>query len=250
MSNNLTDLKKELNFMRFKKFFLLEFTRQLIRHSAPSDLLKLQTILENEKRERIEEVKKKLKDREEGASEKYREIEEGKIKEKRSIVHAPIGMFESQNVLHINPFKESFGKQSQKDHFVDPFKKIGLSIPDSKFPVHIQYIKPVPMNNEIELGKLNPLINDPMVRIIECYGPGENIVVQGNMGTKKTGIILDKEEINNVIQRFSRETRIPVEEGIFKVVAGRLMILAIVSGVVDSKFIIKKMLREQTNQGM
>jgi hypothetical protein len=245
MSNNLTGLKEELNFLRFKKFFLLEFTKQLIKNSGPSDILKLQTILEKEKEEKIEEVKKKVKDREENPSTKYREIEEGKIKERRSIVHARVGMFETQQVPHINPFKDTFGKLFKKDHFVDPFKKIGLSIPDSKFPVHIQYIKPVPMNNEIELGKLDPLIRDPMVRIIECYGPGENIVVQGNMGTKKTAIILDREEIDNIIQRFSRETRIPVTEGIFKVVAGRLMILAIISEIVGSKFTIKKMLYEQ-----
>lgn len=247
MDNNLIDLKKELNFIRYKKFFLLEFTRQLIKHSAPSEIFKLQTIVEKEKHYKIEEAKEKIKERikdQEEASTKFREIEEGEIPEKRSVVHAPIGMFESQNV-HLNPFKDSF----KKDHFVDPFKKIGLYIPDSKFPVHIQYIKPVPVNKEIELGKLNPLINDPMVKLIECYGPGENIVVQGGMGTKKTGIILDKEEIDNIIQRFSRETKIPVQEGIFKVVAGRLIFLAIISEIVGSKFTIKKMPHEQLNQG-
>jgi hypothetical protein len=247
MDNNLTDLKKELNFIRFKKFFIKEFTRQLIRHSAPSDIVKLQTIVEKEKHYKIEAAKEKIKERikvEEDASTKYREIEEGKIPEKRSIVHAPIGMFESQNV-HLNPFKGSF----KQDHFIDPFKKIGLSIPESKFPVHIQYIKPVPINKDIELGKLNPLVNDRMVNLIECYGAGENIVVQGGMGTKKTGIILDKEEIDNIIQRFSRETKIPVQEGIFKVVAGRLIFLAIISEIVGSKFTIKKMPHEQLTQG-
>jgi hypothetical protein len=246
MDNNLTDLKKELNFIRFKKFFLKEFTRQLIRHSAPSDIFKLQTIVEKEKHYKIEAAKEKIKERikgEQETTEKYREIEEGKIPEKRSIVHAPIGMFESQNV-HMNPFKDSF----KQNHFVDPFKKIGLSIPDSKFPIHIQYIKPVPVNKDIELGKLNPLINDRMVNLIECYGPGENIVVQGGMGIKKTGIILDKEEIDNIIQRFSRETKIPVQEGIFKVVAGRLIFLAIISEIVGSKFTIKKMPHEQLTQ--
>jgi hypothetical protein len=248
MDSNLKDLKKELNFIRFKKFFLLEFTRQLIKNSAPSDIFKLQTILEKEKKYKIEEAKDKIKERmkdEEDVSTKLKEIEEGKINAKPSIIHSAVGMFGTQDIPHINPFKESFKGYFKKDNFVDPFKKIGLKIPESKFPVHLQYIKPVPMNNEIELGKLNPLITDPMVRIIECYGPGENIVVQGNMGTKKTGIILDREEIDTIIQRFSRETKIPIEEGIFKVVAGKLMILAIVSGVVASKFTIKKMLQNQ-----
>jgi len=68
------------------------------------------------------------------------------------------------------------------------------------------------------------------------------------MGIKKTGIILDKEEIDNIIQRFSRETKIPVQEGIFKVVAGRLIFLAIISEIVGSKFTIKKMPHEQLTQ--
>jgi hypothetical protein len=253
MGNNITDLKKELNFMRFKKFFLLEFTKQLIRHSSSTDIFKLETILEKEKKEIIEgakeKIKERIKSREEETLTKFREIEEGKIPERRSIVHAPIGMFESQDVRN-NPFKDAFKNKniSIKNNY-NPNKQVKLYIPDSKFPLHIQYIKPVPVNKDIELGKLNPLLNDPMVKIIECYGQGENVIVQGGMGTKKTGIILDKEEIDNIIQRFSRETKIPAQEGVFKVVAGRLIFLAIVSEAIGSKFIIKKMPHEQLNQG-
>jgi hypothetical protein len=136
----------------------------------------------------------------------------------------------------------------QKTPHMNPFKQVRLLIPESNFPVHLQYIKPVPVNKEIELGKINPLIRDPLVKIIECYGPGENITVQGDMGTKRTGIILNKGEIDDIIQRFSKETKIPVQEGIFKVVAGRFIFLAIVSEIVGSKFIIRKMLYREGNQ--
>lgn len=243
MVNKSKKTKKEQDFIRFKKLFLLEFTRQLIKHSVPSELIKLQTIVEKEKEDKIEEVKRIIKDKEEKDLLKVKEIE-GKTKEVRSIVHAPVGMFGTINVPHINPFKESFGKRLGKNKFADPLRKISLSIPESRFPVHLQYIKPVPMNTNIELGKLDALVNDPRVRIIECHGPGENIIVQGKMGTKKTGITLDKEEIDTIIQRFSRETKIPVQEGIFKVVAGRLIFMAIISNIVGSKFTIKKMLYE------
>lgn len=250
MDNNLKDLKKELNFMHFKKFFLLEFTRQLIKHSAPSEIFKLETILEKEKKDKLEETKEKIKEiikyREREISTNAKEIKGGGTKKIRSIMHAPIGMFETQKILHINPFSKSF----ENKRFINPFEKTRLLIPESRFPVHLQYIKPIPVNKEIELGKVNPLIRDPMVKVIECYGPGENLVVQGGMGIKKTGIILDKEEIDTVIQRFSRETRIPVQEGIFKVVAGKLIFLAIISEIVGSKFIIKKMLHEQMGYGV
>lgn len=260
MNNNLTDLKEELNFIHFKKFFLLEFTRQLIKHSSPSDIFKLQTILERERKYKIEgvreKIKERIKNREDEFSTSAKEIEGGEIEKRPSILHAPIGMFETQKLSQINPFEKTFQKTPpknlppKKNYFADPFKKIRLSIPESKFPAYIQYIKPVPVNKDIELGKLNPLINDPMVNLIECYGPGEKIVVQGGMGIKRTGIVLDRDEIDEVIQKFSRETKIPIQEGIFKVVAGRLIFLAIISGIVASKFTIKKMPLEQTNQGI
>jgi hypothetical protein len=262
----LTDnTKKELNFTRFKKFFLLEFTRQLIKNSAPSEIFKLQTIMEKEREAKIEGAREKVRElfkkkekgkvneEEKNLSTSAKEIEGGEFTKMRSIVHAPVGMFQSQNNPESNPFGESldssFNKPvrniSRNNYFKNQSKKIGLSIPESKFPPHLQYIQPVPMNKEIELGKINPLINDQMVKIIECYGPGENIVVQGNMGIKRTGIILDKEDINNIIERFSKETKIPAQEGIFKVVVGKLIFMAIISNVISSKFIIKKMIPER-----
>jgi hypothetical protein len=241
MNSNYTVAEREFDFAQFKKFFLLEFTRQLIRHSAPPNALKLQAALEEKKIERIEEEKRRIIERirerekelikagEKDLSTNAKEITGKRTKEMRSIIHPVIGMFGAQNTPHLNPFKGSF-------------KKANLSIPESKFPVHIQYIKPIPINREIDLGNINPLIRDPMVRVIECHGPGENLVVQGNMGTKNTGIILSREEINETIERFSRETKIPIQEGVFRVVAGKLVFLAIISEIVGSKFIIKKML--------
>lgn len=274
MSNNLEELKKELEFVRFKKFFLLEFTRQLIRNSALADIFKLETILEKENKVKVESTKERIKEkirvREEELSAKYEEESEGM----RSIMHPSIGMFESQKTPEENLFKNAFKKevpspkitkmlpgpfitpankpakipaqqiQSQRrGYYEDPFKKLGMWISDANLPPHIQYLRPTPINKEIDLEKLNPLVNDPMVNIIECYGPEENIVVKGAMGAKKASINLTKEEIDSTIQKFSRESKIPVQEGVFKVVVGRLILMAIISGVVGSKFVIKKMMQ-------
>jgi len=116
-----------------------------------------------------------------------------------------------------------------------------LRIPEPRLPPRLQYLKPIPTSKEIDIGKLNPLVKDPMVRMIQCNGPEENIVVDGRMGTKTTGIILTKEEIDEVIKKFSQSAKIPVEEGITRIVRGRLILLAVVSKVVSSKFTIKKM---------
>jgi hypothetical protein len=237
---------------------------------------KLQTILEKEDIAKVEDTKGKIKEkiriREEEISARY---EEEKTEGTRSIMHPSIGMFETQKTPEVNLFKDTFKKkvlppqptkmfpgqfitsikpqprmQPQDNRYDDPFKRLEFWIPDSKLPPHIQYLKPVPINKDIDLAKLNPLINDSIVRAIECYGPGENIVVKGGMGVKKTAIILEKEEIDNIIQRFSKETKIPVQEGVFKVAAGRLILTAIISEIVGSKFLIKKITQEEINQGM
>ena len=62
------------------------------------------------------------------------------------------------------------------------------------------------------------------------------------MGTKRTNIILSKEDISDVIKKFSETTKIPLQEGIFRVAIGKLILSAIISEVIGSKFIIKKMM--------
>ena len=114
-------------------------------------------------------------------------------------------------------------------------------IPEYPLPPTVQNIKPIPTNIQIELGKLNPLIQDQNVRSIECNGPEENIIVRGNIGTKTTRIILSKEDIDQIINAFSESARIPISEGVFKIVVGRLILSAIISEVVGCKFIIRKM---------
>ncbi len=258
MNSKIEDLKEELIFNKFKKIFLLEFTRQLIKNSSHAEMIKLQTLVEKEKiqipltgKERIREIIRRKE-----------ESEQEKIDGTRSIMHPSIGMFESQNTPEINPFVNTFKKEKplerkQPEFFKrqeirsqviiqrsppqqDPFRKIELWVPEPKLPQHIQYLKPTPINKDIELGKLNVLVKDPMVKTIECYGPDQNIGVKGRMGEKKTGIVLNKEEIDQIIQKFSKETKIPVQEGIFRVVSGRLILMAVISSVAGVKFTINK----------
>ena len=225
---NLMDHKeKELKLNSFKRFFLLEFTKELIRSSQPAEIFKLENILEQEKKSipKSEETREKIK---EIIQTKEKELSIISKEKKIQEIKSPLSVLEKRKIPHMNPFKE-----------------LKLIIPETKFPMHIQYIKPVPMEKEIDLGNnLNPFIKDPLVQIIECYGSGHNLLVKGGMGVKKTGIVLTKEEIEDVVRRFSEETKIPASEGIYKVVAGRLIFLAIISDVIGSKFIIKKMLHE------
>jgi len=122
---------------------------------------------------------------------------------------------------------------------IQPSRK--LVIPQTRLPEYLQHIKPIPSQTQINLKKLNKLVNDPMVQYIECIGENENILVNGKMGLRKTEIILDREEISEIIDIFSEAARIPVSEGIFRVAVGKLILSAIVSDVVSTKFTIQKM---------
>lgn len=120
-----------------------------------------------------------------------------------------------------------------------PSKKV-LRIPEHRLPQRFMNLRPVrDENKQLELGKLNSLIADKNVRVIECQGAGISVMVGGSMGRKPTNIVLTEEEIGSVINEFSVESKIPIEEGVFKVALGNLVLTSTVSST-GSNFIIKK----------
>lgn len=206
----------------FKKLFLLYFTKELILHSNEGEFLRLQNLTEVPALQKKEEIKEFLHSIKRKMPLRKHELEKGDL-----------------NFSQI--FKEKMP--------TIPLQRKALMIPQTTLPPHLQYLKPVPKDIQINLEKLNPLIKDPAVKIIECNGPDEHIIVKGKMGVRPTNIVLGKEEINKIITTFSQASHIPIHEGIYKVVAGRLILSAIVSQVVGSKFMIKKMLYAPNFQG-
>lgn len=220
----------------FRKLFLMRFTLELIRHSRVEEFFALKKVLE----------KKAQKEKEE---EKIFKKRYGKQKLIPSIMHRePFARRELPK--EAEPIFAKFTPQPlpQAPHLPaarptpSPLKPRGpLRIPEYPLPPNLQYIRPVPRNVEIDLGRLNPITQDPNVRSIECNGPEENLIVRGNTGTRTTNIVLSKEEIDQILQTFSQVSKIPVHEGVVKIVVGRLILSAIISDVVGSKFIIRKM---------
>jgi len=207
---------KNLISLEFKTFFLLKFTKELIKNSTPEEILGLKTFLEEKAKEEREKVKQIIKRKEK--IEKEPKIFGTSLKEK------PI-----------------FQLQKRKPVMKRIIPNV-LRIPESRLPPRLQYIRPVASDVEIDLEKLNPLLKDPAVKFIEANGSEKNIIVGGVMGRKRTNIILNKEEINRVIKKFSEIAKIPIQEGIIKIAVGRFILSAIISEVTDSKFIIKKMM--------
>lgn len=99
--------------------------------------------------------------------------------------------------------------------------------------------QPQPMG--FDLGKIESLIQDNSIQLIECPGPGKNILVKRYNQQQLTKISLNQAEISNVIDAFSKEARIPATGGILKTAVGNLVISAVISDFVGSRFIINKM---------
>jgi hypothetical protein len=231
-----TDLKlkkRELGILIFRTF-----TRELIINSGGVYFAKLQTIIEKdyekEKEKEHKEPKQKIK-LQELQREKEKKFQE-KLKEQK-LRNQIIEREQTRRIIE------------QKRNVV--FEKLKLSVPETRLPERFAYLKPIPIEEKEEFGKVDILLQDPNVEAIECPGENEELIVKGTMGEQKTEIKLSKKEIDNLINKFSELTKIPVSEGIYKVVFGKLILLAVISEVVGSKFLIKKMkkpipLRSQT----
>ena len=217
-------MKKYSN--NFKKLFLLHFTKELILNSASNEVIRLQITMNEQAKKKKEKIIRSVK----------RNIPKNKEEIIRSI-KKNIPKHEAKVKEQISDFSKIFKRIKPKFYS----QKRILTIPEPKLPAHLQYLKPVPRKIEIDLEKLNPLIKDPAVKVIECNGPFEHIIVRGSMGVKPTNIVLTEEEINRTIRKFSAISKIPIHEGVYRVVTGRFILSAIISEVVSSKFMIKKM---------
>ena len=201
-----------------KILFLLAFTHELLRNSG-GNIFTLEHIVEERETERGQ------------ASTEFTGI----LKQERKASEQQREKITRENIKQIFNI--------QKPEVGNPFKIIHpvLRVPEIRLPPRFNYLKPMPTNLRIDLGKINPLVEDPMVATIESSGPNQAVVVSGGMGRKPTNIILDRSDIDDIIDKFSKATKIPVHEGIFKVVYGRMIFSAIVSDVIGSKFVIQKM---------
>ncbi|MEM4325987.1 MAG: hypothetical protein QXU40_01675 [Candidatus Pacearchaeota archaeon] len=95
-------------------------------------------------------------------------------------------------------------------------------------------------HQEIDLGKLNVLLKNPLIYVIRCDGPNKNIIVEGKNGVSTTFLHLNEKEIMEIIKKFSETTKIPINNGILNVLFKNIKFYSVISEVVGPKFIIKK----------
>lgn len=86
--------------------------------------------------------------------------------------------------VHINPQRREVSGNVARPNLM------ALNIPEPRLPPEFQYLQPTPVRTEIDLEKLNPLINDLAVQTIECEGPDKPVIVTGMMGRKPSNVVL------------------------------------------------------------
>lgn len=134
--------------------------------------------------------------------------------------------------------------------FVKPENKIDEEQLKRKVTIHLtkspnrvlpqMFNKPKSSLNLFGMQKINKLLRDQAVQMVECPGPGKYLVIKKRNKINITQFVMSKDEISEVINNFSEQARIPVVEGILRAAVGDLIISAISSQFIGSRFIITR----------
>ncbi len=92
----------------------------------------------------------------------------------------------------------------------------------------------------LDLGKLNPFVQDTSVSLIQCDGANSPIKTVKEGKLSETIIALTEIEIRDVIKRFADRANQVITEPIFKTQIGNLALTAIISSFTGSRFVISK----------
>jgi hypothetical protein len=106
----------------------------------------------------------------------------------------------------------------------------------------LKEIKPEakPRPEGFALGKIDSLLKNREIQSIECPGPEKNLLIKRYNKINTTRITLNQEEITDILYSFAMQAKIPVVGGILKAAVGDLVVSAVISEFVGSRFIIIK----------
>lgn len=217
---------------------LLELTRRMVLYSSPETYIKKLEKERNKKYETDEDVYTPKPDQENSQGSKKQDLSNKEKSNQESLDKNKLKDMErgnSQKAPKPKPKKVPTRKEPSN-------KEGSLKAPEPKLPAQFSHLKPDNKNIDLDLGKINPLLKDSAVKVIECPGPNEKIMVKGDMGEKPTNIMVSQEEINEIIETFSDKAGIPVEQGTTQLVLGKFQMTVIKpEGEGNKRFIIKKL---------
>ena len=162
---------------------------------------------------------------------------------KQTLPQKPAPQMQPKTVLRKLPVIQQKPQQIPQKNTQQPNQLRPFASKESSMKTQIiQEIKPESRSKPqgFNLGKLEQLLKDPLIQSIECPGQGQNILIKKYNKIQGTKITLSQQEINDIITSFSMQAKIPVFGGILKAAVGDLIISAVVSEVIGSRFVINK----------
>ncbi len=89
-------------------------------------------------------------------------------------------------------------------------------------------------------GQLNGVLSDPTVSVIDCPGPDKNFTVIRSGQKQITKIKMSSNEMREFLEKVATIARVPLLEGVFRAAVDNFYLNAVISEVIDNRFIIKK----------
>ena len=153
----------------------------------------------------------------------------------------PMGQTDQQQIDNFSQFQRSMGSPDlpqdsniQVSPFVNPASVVYTA--DSGKPKTGN-----PENfNILNLNRLQALLRDPNIISVECPGPDKPLIINRRGRPQPVNLILSTDEISQVMKEVSEKTKIPIVSGVFKAALGNLLVTAVISDFVGTRFVIQK----------
>tara|TARA_Y100000034_G_C6906649_1_gene420976 strand:+ start:4135 stop:4818 length:684 start_codon:yes stop_codon:yes gene_type:complete len=206
--------------------FLKRFAAEIVINSGKPELIEKRI----QKQIEIEKLKQKF----------LKPIESKNQEFKPSIFQKPVYPKKQPVVhkIHTSPIHRKLMRRAPppKQKLISPIRRQPIQKPVQ------QGIRPEAQTRPtgLILGKIESLLRDKTIQSIECPGPGKNLLIKKYNKINTTRLTLNQVEITDLINNFAQQAKIPITGGILKAAVGDLVISAVISEFVGSRFILNK----------
>jgi hypothetical protein len=121
-----------------------------------------------------------------------------------------------------------------------------MPLPGAQIPASLRFpARPQMPGGEvagIRFGKLSPVIQNPSINVIECPGPGREIIIRTYNIRKPYPIVLSKEEMQKLVEQFAEKAKVPIISGLMRAWIDKFMISATIVNDQVENFILQKVI--------
>jgi hypothetical protein len=223
--------------VEYRSIFLKEFTKELIFNIDKINLGKTNSNIEN-----FNEISERIRKRVLGQIESEYEYNQMR----NQIVEATPKVLVTERKT--NPLIKSQTKENMdyKENIIEPPVR---KIVENRSSIQQPQVQSIKFSSTADtLSAIKNMFNDPRVTMVECVGKDQFLLVRTSARVMLTRIKLTENEIKDLIEIFSKDTRIPVVNGLLNATKDNLNLSAIISDVAGSRFLIKKVFTNEFNQ--